>query len=369
MAIPATPPVPVVALRGVAVEHGTRTVLDVPALAVVPGEVLGVMGPNGAGKSTLLRVLGLLQPPTRGTVAFRGEAVTATRALGIRRRMASVFQEPLLADASVVDNVSMGLRFRSVARAEIARRVPPWLERFGIAALADRAARSLSGGEAQRVALARAMVLEPELLLLDEPFAALDQPTREALIHDLRAILRAERATAVLVTHHRGEALALGDRLAVLMGGRLLQSGPPGEVLRAPADEAVARFMGVETVIPGCVLGPDGALTRVESAAGVLRVAAPMPAGAAVRLCLRPEDVALGELDGPATPGYNALAGKVVRAVAAPTHVRVLLDCGVPLVALVTHRAARSLPLEPGAALRVEFSPEVVHLLPGAGPD
>jgi tungstate transport system ATP-binding protein len=366
MARPAPDAAAVVALRGVAVDRGARTVLEVPALAVAPGEVLGVMGPNGAGKSTLLRVLGLLEAPTRGTVAFRGELVPASRALAVRRRMASVFQEPLLADARVLDNVAMGLRFRGVPRAEVARRVPPWLERFGIAALAGRAARSLSGGEAQRVALARALVLEPELLLLDEPFAALDQPTREALIQDLRSILRAEHTTAVLVTHHRGEALALGDRLAVLIGGRLLQTGAPREVLRAPADEAVARFMGMETVIPGRVLGREAGTTRVETAGGVLGVSAAAPVGAAVCLCLRPEDVVLTDVDAAATPGHNALAGKVVRAVAAPTHVRVVLDCGTPVVALVTHRAALALPLEPGAALRAEFSPDAVHLLPAA---
>jgi len=191
---------PVVALAGVRVAHAARVVLDVPALAVRAGETLGVMGPNGAGKSTLLRVLGLLEPPSAGTVSFRGEAVTPAQGLAVRRRMASVFQEPLLADTTVFDNAAMGLQFRGMNRAAARPRVQAWLERFGIAALASRQARTLSGGEAQRVALARALVVEPELLLLDEPFAALDQPTRETLIQDLRGVLRADRVTTVLVT-------------------------------------------------------------------------------------------------------------------------------------------------------------------------
>ena len=229
---------PVIALAGVRVVHGARAVLDVPALAVPAGETLGVMGPNGAGKSTLLRVLGLLEPPSAGTVRFRGEAVTPAQGLAVRRRMASVFQEPLLADTTVFDNAALGLRFRGVPRADARPRVQAWLERFGIAALSDRQARTLSGGEAQRVALARALVVEPELLLLDEPFAALDQPTRETLIQDLRGVLRADRVTTVLVTHHRGEALALGDRLAVLIGGPHPAGGSRGRGLPG------ARFGG-----------------------------------------------------------------------------------------------------------------------------
>jgi ABC-type sulfate/molybdate transport systems ATPase subunit len=235
---------PVIALAGVRVAHGARAVLDVPALAVPAGETLGVMGPNGAGKSTLLRVLGLLEAPTAGTVRFHGEVVTPAQGLAVRRRMASVFQEPLLADATVLDNAAMGLHFRGVPRAMARPRVGAWLERFGIAARADRQARTLSGGEAQRVALARALVVEPELLLLDEPFAALDQPTREALIQDLRGVLRADRVTTVLVTHHRGEALALGDRLAVLIGGRILQVGPAAQVFQAPDWPGACRRAG-----------------------------------------------------------------------------------------------------------------------------
>ena len=271
---------PVIALAGVRVAHGARAVLDVPALAVQAGETLGVMGPNGAGKSTLLRVLGLLEPPATGTVRFRGEVVTPAQGLPVRRRMASVFQEPLLADATVFDNAAMGLRFRGVPRADARPRVHAWLERFGIGALGDRQARTLSGGEAQRVALARALVVEPELLLLDEPFAALDQPTRESLIQDLRGVLRADRVTTVLVTHHRGEALALGDRLAVLIGGCILQVGPAAQVFQAPDSEEVARFVGLETILAGRVRERRDGRILVDAEGHAFEVAAagePLP--------------------------------------------------------------------------------------------
>jgi ABC-type sulfate/molybdate transport systems ATPase subunit len=353
---------PVIALAGVRVAHGARAVLDVPALAVPAGETLGVMGPNGAGKSTLLRVLGLLEAPTAGTVRFRGEAVTPAQGLAVRRRMASVFQEPLLADATVFDNAAMGLHFRGVTRARARPRVGAWLERFGIAALADRQARTLSGGEAQRVALARALVVEPELLLLDEPFAALDQPTRETLIQDLRGVLRADRVTTVLVTHHRGEALALGDRLAVLIGGHILQVGPAAQVFQAPDSEDVARFVGLETILAGRVRGRRDGRILVEADGHALEVAAAGEPGERVQLALRPEDLRLAPAGAP--PGAaNCLAGRVAHVVPAPLHVRVVVDCGIPVVAVVTHRIAADLALVPGLPVTVSFAPEAPHVL------
>ena len=162
---------------------------------------------------------------------FQGERVVAESALSVRRRMASVFQEPLLADTTVFDNVAMGLRFRGVARETIGPRVTRWLERLAIAPLISRQALTLSGGEAQRAALARALVVEPELLLLDEPFSALDQPTREALIGDLGRILREERITTILVTHDH-ELAALADRQIALREGRVASDS------QAPAADA-----------------------------------------------------------------------------------------------------------------------------------
>ena len=360
---------PVIALAGVRVAHGARAVLDVSALAVPAGEALGVMGPNGAGKSTLLRVLGLLEAPTAGTVRFRGEAVTPAQGLAVRRRMASVFQEPLLADATVFDNAAMGLHFRGVTRTLARPRVGAWLERFGIGALADRQARTLSGGEAQRVALARALVVEPELLLLDEPFAALDQPTREALIQDLRGVLRTDRVTTVLVTHHRGEALALGDRLAVLIGGRILQVGPAAQVFQAPDSEDVARFVGLETILAGRVRERRDGRIVVEAEGHAFEVAAAGEPGERVQLALRPEDLRLARAEA-AEGAANCLVGRVAHIVPAPLHVRVVVDCGIPVVAVVTHRIAADLALAPGMPVTVSFAPESPHVLrsPGAPP-
>ncbi len=357
--------VPVVELTQARVTRGERVLLDVPALAVRRGEILVVIGPNGAGKSTLLRVLGLLEEPAGGSVRFQGERVARSDALAVRRRMASAFQEPLLADTTVADNVAMGLRFRGVPAAATAPRVTRWLERLGVGALAGRQARTLSGGEAQRVALARALVLEPEILLLDEPFSALDQPSREALIEDLGAILRADRVTTVLVTHDRGEALALGDRVGVMMDGRLLQLDSPAQVFRAPVSEAVARFVGVETILDCRVAEFDGEISVLEVGGRRLEVAQAAAPGESVRLCLRPEDVTLlaAEPNLRGSSARNHLTGRVLRIVPSGPHLRVSVECGFVLAALVTHRSAESLRLGEGVPVIAQFKATAPHLL------
>ena len=354
---------PVLELADVRVVHGGRAVLDVPALAVRAQEVLAVIGPNGAGKSTLLRVLGLLQTPTAGAVRVHGRPVDPASALGTRRRMASVFQEPLLADATVRDNVAMGLAFRRTPRADADRRVAAWLERFGIAGLAGRQARTLSGGEAQRTALARALVLEPEVLLLDEPFSALDQPTRESLIADLAPILRHAHVATVLVTHDRGEALALADRVAVLFGGCLAQVGLTAEVFRAPVTEEVARFVGVETILDGWVVANERAVAVLDCGGHAVEVAAPARLGERVRVCLRPEDVTLTLAPAPPARARNCLAGRVARMTPSGAHLRLAIDCGVVVEALVTHRSAEQMGLGPGVAVTVLFEATALHLL------
>ena len=354
---------PVLELADVRVVHDGRAALDVPSLAVRAQEVLAVIGPNGAGKSTLLRVLGLLQTPTAGAVRFHGQPIESAGALGARRRMASVFQEPLLADTTVRDNVAMGLGFRRTPRADADRRVAAWLERFGIAELARRQARTLSGGEAQRTALARALVLEPEVLLLDEPFSALDQPTREALIADLAPILRQAHVATVLVTHDRGEALALADRVAVLLGGRLVQIATTAEVFRAPASEEVARFVGVETILDGRVVSTDRGVAVLDCGGHTIEVAAAARPGELVRVCLRPEDVTLSLGAAHPSSARNRLAGRIARLASSGAHLRLTIDCGVVVEALVTHRSAEEMGLAPGAEVTVLFKATAPHLL------
>ncbi len=354
-----------IGLRDVTVERGKLRVLDVPLLTLARSELMAVVGPNGAGKSTLAQVMALLVRPTRGEVVFEGEPVRGNP-LGYRRRMAMVFQEPLLLDTSVEGNVGAGLAIRGIAAAERRRRVGEWLERFGIAHLAGRSARTLSGGEAQRTSLARALVLEPEVLFLDEPFAALDAPTRSALIDDLDRILTASEITTLFVTHDRSEALRLGDRIAVLMDGVIRQSGTPSEVFAMPADEQVAAFVGVETITPGRVQTVRDGIAVVDVAGKLLEANAGGQTEHEVLVCLRPEDVILAPPGdgGPMTSARNKLTATVRRITPAGPHASVALDAGFPLVALITKQSLGDLGLEPGSKVVASFKATAVHLIP-----
>jgi len=358
---------PLVSLRDVRLGYPPGFTLEVAVLDVRPAEVLAVIGPNGSGKSTLLRVLGLLERPDAGEVCVGGRAVDARNGLAERRRMATVFQESLLADTTVAGNVALGLAFRGIHGATAATRAQRWLERFGLTALAGRPARTLSGGEAQRVALARALVLEPEVLLLDEPFASLDAPSRTALIADLGAVLRQDRVATVLVTHDRGEAQALADRVAVLIDGRVRQLDATATVFQAPASEEVARFVGVETLVSGLVVAREAGVTRVQVGGRTLEVAAPAEPGARVRVAIRPEDVtlALPPEQGGVSSARNVLAGAIARITVTDAGVRVVVDCGFPLVATVTLRSLSDLGLVEGMPVAAIFKASAAHLLPG----
>jgi ABC-type nitrate/sulfonate/bicarbonate transport system ATPase subunit len=222
---------PVLSAAGLAVGRGGTAVAEGIDLELRRGEVVAVLGPNGAGKSTLLATLAGLLEPVRGRVEQHG-------------RVAAALQAPALARRSVQANVEAALAWWGVPRAERAGRAAHALERMQVAALAGRPAATLSGGEARRVHLARALALGADALLLDEPFAGLDAPTRAALLHDAASVLRdPERATLVVV-HDRAEAWALADRLIVLLDGRLAAEGEPRTVLERPPTRAVAAFLG-----------------------------------------------------------------------------------------------------------------------------
>jgi len=358
---------PILGGPDVRVLYGGQPTLDVPQVEVREGEVLAVIGPNGAGKSTLLRVLGLLEVPTAGTVLYRGEAVSpsGSQGLAVRRRFASVFQEPLLCDTTVRANAALGLRLRGRPAGESAAVVQAWLERLGIAHLADRRARTLSGGEAQRTSLARAFAVQPEVLLLDEPFSALDPPTRADLLGLLQTLLREESRTTIFVTHDREEALRLGDRIAVMTDGKIQQIGTPSEIFGRPVSGEVARFVGVETILPGKVRADRDGLLAVEVEGAEIQAVGSIEPGAAVLVCLRPEDLTLHRPWGekPKDSARNHLIGLVAEVVPLGAQVRVEVDCGVRLISLVTKQSVEELGIRPGAKLGVTFKATAVHLI------
>ncbi|MBI1793624.1 MAG: ATP-binding cassette domain-containing protein [Chloroflexi bacterium] len=225
------------------IRRNGRDVLAIPALEIPRGETLAVVGPNGSGKSTFLLALAHLLIPVSGGIFFEGKSLECWNDLAYRRKLSFIFQDPLLLDMTVEQNVELGLKFRGLPKDQIQARVEKWLKQLGIESLAKRRAGQLSGGEAQRVSLARSFVLEPELILLDEPFSSLDPPTRANLLEGLSTLLAKDHRTAVFVTHNLNEAAKLSHRIAVMVKGMLRQVGPARQIKSKPTDEAVASFL------------------------------------------------------------------------------------------------------------------------------
>lgn len=350
---------------GLEVERGGRVVARAERLAIEEGETVALLGPNGAGKTSLVLALGTLLP-ARGELRWRGAPI-ADR-IAFRRRIAVAFQRPLLLDRSVRDNAGLGLEIRGVPRAERLRRATAALERFGIAHLADRSAVSLSGGESQRVSLARAFAVEPEILFLDEPFGALDAPTREAVVADLARALRDGRTTTVLVTHDRDEALTLADRVAVMIDGRVRQVDRTDTVFAMPADAEIAAFVGVENVLPARIESTTEDLTLVRVGGHVLEVAEAPPSGeAAPLLLIGPDEIVLYAAE-QGSSARNSLRGTISAVEPIGRRVRVIIDCGFPLVVHVTRRSAQEMRLEAGQAIVASFKATSAHLISGHRP-
>ena len=263
--------------------------LDVD-IDVADGEVVGLLGPNGSGKSTTLRCIAGLESPREGRIEISGITVEDTTS-GIdlppeQRRVGLVFQDYLLfPHMTVLDNVAFGLRSRGVPRRDADARARAWLARLDIADLADRRPSRISGGQAQRVALARALVTDPALLLLDEPLAALDAGTRASVRSTLRSHLKEAPGAVLLVTHDPIDAMVLADRVVVLDGGRIVQSGTPAEVSARPASAYVAHLVGVNML-----RGIAGAGTVTLDGGGDLSVADREISGS-VFVAVRPEAV------------------------------------------------------------------------------
>jgi tungstate transport system ATP-binding protein len=341
--------------------RGDRAVARASRIDLAAGEHLVLLGPNGAGKSSLVLGLATLIR-TAGELRYRGEAIRDADAY--RRRIAVVFQRPLLLNRSVRENAALGLALRGVGARERNARADRELTRLGVGRLADRSAIGLSGGEAQRVSIARALAIDPEILFLDEPFSALDAPTREALIADLARVLRERGVTTVMVTHDRDEALSLADRIGVVMNGELRQLDAAETVFGMPADPEIAAFVGVENVLPARVERATDELTFLRIADQHIEITEPPPAGDDFPLlCIRPDDVVIARGEA-ATSARNHFPARIVRIEPIGRRTRLVLDCGFPLIAHVTRQSARDMSLVAGDAVVASFKATVPHLLP-----
>jgi len=335
-----------VALDGVTKRFGKTTALDDVSLMVRRGELMTLLGPSGCGKTTLLNLVAGFLIPDSGEIAIAGRRMTDVPAY--RREIGIMFQNyALFPHMSVAANVGYGLRMRRIAKAEIARRVGEALALVKLAGLEDRKPRQLSGGQQQRVALARALVIRPQVLLLDEPFSALDRNLRASMQVELKEIQRKLGVTAIFVTHDQSEALSLSDRIAVIADGRIRQLDTPDEIYRHPLDRFVASFIGDANVLRARLERIDGAVATVVL--GAARVAVPArtlqggAVGDPVDLFVRPEGLCVAE---------NEAAAAVHGLVAAQIYQGGHIDLYVEVPQAVSGRVLLRVPSHEGASLR-----------------
>jgi molybdate transport system ATP-binding protein len=331
-----------------------------------------LFGPSGSGKTTVLRCIAGLDRSEGGHVVMDGTVWDDPRhwVPARSRRVGYLFQDhALFPHLDVEANVAFGMPRMSAAERRL--RVRDALAATDAAHCAGRRVAQLSGGEAQRVALARALAAEPRLLLLDEPLSALDAPTRSRLRVELRRMLERSGVPAVIVTHDRTEALALADRVVVLVDGRVRQVGTPTEVFDRPADADVARIVGVETAAAGTVQSVEDRIVGVRVGGVPLTALATgadpeaHAAGDAVLVCIRAEDVAL-ELPGSVAGGRsprNHLPARVTATSVEGALVRVDLDAGFPLTAFITRPSLEDLGLAVGSAVVASVKSPAVHLV------
>jgi putative spermidine/putrescine transport system ATP-binding protein len=338
-------------VAGAEKRFGSTTVLGGVDLAVARGEFISLLGPSGCGKTTLLRMVAGLLAPDRGRIVLDGRDLTTTPPH--RRDVSVVFQSyALFPHLTVAENVAFGLKARRPA-AEVAATVARFLGLVQMAGFADRPIRALSGGQQQRVAVARALAVQPKVMLLDEPFSALDRKLRETMQIDLKRLLRELGTTSVFVTHDQDEALTMSDRIAVMNRGAIEQFADPVTIYRRPATAFALGFVGLSSRFDGTVTASEGGIITVATPAGSLRAPGRFLPGSPVVLGIRPERMALGDgADGPDRNGLDATLVEVAFQ-GARAHLYLAVSGGTVVTVEAPEVPAGA---APGAPVRLSFA-------------
>ncbi|PDQ19884.1 spermidine/putrescine ABC transporter ATP-binding protein [Mesorhizobium sanjuanii] len=349
---------PLVDIRAVSHRFGQQTVLKNVSLQIEPGSYTILLGPSGSGKTTLLSILGGFVSPSEGKVFIRGEDCTAVPPA--KRPTTTVFQDyALFPHMSVGANVGFGLRMQGVDATTRAARAREALALVGLASAFDKKPHQLSGGQRQRVALARALVIEPAVLLLDEPLGALDLKLRRQMQDELKAIQKRVGTAFIHVTHDQEEAMALADHCVVMNDGRIEDEGPPERVYARPATRFSATFMGESTILQGNVTEAKNGTISVATSAGAVLLPAALQPGAKVALAIRPEHLVLGAAGGAVALGTAEVSdvvfqGSFKRVLATST-----LDARLQFVA----RAPAAAAVQPGDTTAVSCNADDIILL------
>jgi putative spermidine/putrescine transport system ATP-binding protein len=353
-----------VAVVNIEKSYGSTWAVQDVSFTIEPGHVLSLLGPSGCGKTTIMRMIAGLIDPTGGDIRIAGAAITDVPVH--RRNIGMLFQNyALFPHLSVARNVAFGLEMRKVPRAEIERQVAATLAMVQLTHLADRLPHQLSGGQQQRVGLARALVVEPAVLLLDEPFGALDKKLRESMQIEMRQLQRRLGITTLMVTHDQDEALTLSDRVAVMHNGRIEQLGTPREIYEKPATRFVANFIGTSNFLTGAVTRRDPNGYLVTSADGLmLQVDGAPPRAAEVTVSLRPESIAIARAGAALANAPNRLRVVVEQVVyhGLNTQFHLRRPGGEPLI-VVRQNDARDEPFDAGAEVDVSWEASRNHVV------
>ncbi|CAH1688423.1 Spermidine/putrescine import ATP-binding protein PotA [Hyphomicrobiales bacterium] len=349
-----------VALKNIVARYGSFLAVDHVSLTIESGQFVTLLGPSGCGKSSTLRIVAGLLQPDEGVVEFNGRDVTTVSSA--KRNIGMVFQSlALFPHMTVTQNVAFGLRMKKTPQSDIEKQVRRMLEIVRLDHLADRYPAQMSGGQQQRVALARALAITPSILILDEPFGALDRKLREAMQVELHALTRQLGITALFVTHDQEEALMLSDSIAVMNKGHVEQFGSPTDIYRAPKTQFVADFMGMTNFLPGEVVDSDASSAKVRVGSAVFSTAVrdKVTPGEAVKLAIRPEKVRIGPISGASS---SCLEGNIRQVTYHGNASRYVVDLpeGGSIIALQQHPEAADLSV--GSNVQAHWRPEDIHI-------
>jgi len=326
---------------------------------VKSGEFFVILGPSGAGKTVLLDLIAGFVTPRHGKILL--DEVDITHTATEKRRIGYMFQNyALFPNMSVYKNIGFGLRYTKLT--DKARRIEDMMSMVGITKLRDRSPPTLSGGEQQRVALARALILEPQVVLLDEPLSALDERSRDVLREELRDVIELFDTTTIFVTHDQTEARLLADRIGVMYDGRLIQIGSIHKIFDEPRDESVASFVGMENLYEGTIVVQQEGLITVDIGNAKIQAIGTDIEGERVAVGIRPENITVA-LEPSLSSARNSFNGVVRQVLNLGPISKVTVDCGFMVAAYVTNISSQALNLERGREVSVSFKATGVHVM------
>jgi len=342
--------------QNVTKKFGALTAVSGVSLDVPAGSFFSILGPSGCGKTTLMRMIAGFETPTSGDISIKGRSVVGTPPN--KRNVKMVFQHlALFPMMNVGENIAYGLRCRGAGKAEIADKVRDVLDRIGLPGVAHKQVSQLSGGQKQRIAIARCMVLEPDVLLLDEPLGALDLKLRERMKIELKLLQHQFNTTFLYITHDQSEALVMSDNVAVMNAGKFEQIGTPQELYHRPSSGFVAGFVGDSNRWRGRVASAAGAVCSIEVDGGTVVAASsgPLARGEEVEVFVRPEAIAIGPQG--SAGGNNRMAGTVDSLLFNGANSRILVRSAAgALLEVDSPAAGEDTPLRPGDAVELSFA-------------